>query len=113
MIEVLRREGDLGRAGRRRSAERADELLALLLAHRGQRHLDALDARQRLHRGRHVLRDPVAQRAAFDREQDVDPDGAAVDLDAIEHADVLDRTADLGVVHAPEGLADLCLGDHR
>jgi len=39
--------------------------------------------------------------------------GAAVDLDAVEHPDVLDRTSDLGVPDVPERFADLLLGWHR
>ena len=89
------------------------ERLALLLRHRRQIHRDALHALERLDRGRDVVRDAVLQRAALDRDQDVDPDGIPVDRDAAEHADVLDRPADLGIQHAAECLTDLGFGDHR
>jgi hypothetical protein len=90
-----------------------DEGLALLLGHRRQRHTDLLDAVEGLDRCGDVGRDPVAERTALDREEDVHVHRAAVDLDALEHADVLDRTSDLGVPDAPERFADLLLGCHR
>ena len=59
-----------------------------------------------------VLRDAVLQRTALDRDQDVDPDDVAVDLDVLQHPDVLDGPADLGVHDAPQRFADLFLRDH-
>jgi hypothetical protein len=93
------------------AAELGDEARALLLAHRGERDLDPGDALERRERRGDVVRDAVLQRAALDRDQDVHPHEAALDLDALEHADVFDRAPDLGVVHASERLADLVLGD--
>ena len=107
-----RRERDLGRSLGVRPTERADERLPLLRRHRRQADLHPLDAQQRLHRSGNLLRDPVAEGAAFDREQDVHAHVAAVDRDALQHADVLDRLADLGVEHLPERLADLCFAGH-
>jgi hypothetical protein len=100
------------RSGRPASSKFRDELRSLLLAHRGQLHVDAFDAEGSKGVG-HVRRDPVLQRTALDRDQDVDPHRAVVHLDALQHADVLDRLADLGVEHVPQCLADLILGDQR
>ena len=61
----------------------------------------------------HVRSDPVLQGTALDGDQDVDPDRAVVHLDALEHADVLDRLADLGVQHVPQRPANLVFGDQR
>jgi len=100
------------RSGRRATSKSRDELCPLLLAHRGQLHVDAFDAERSEGVG-HVRRDPVLQRTALDRDQDVDPHRTVVDVDALEHADVLDRLADLGVKHVPQCLADLILSDQR
>ena len=88
------------------------EGLALLRAHGGKRDLDALDAVERPQGRRHIVRDPVLERAALDRDEDPDRDRASVDVDALQHADVLDRAADLGIHHTAQCLADPFLGDH-
>ena len=56
--------------------------------------------------------DAVPQRAAVDGEQDRHGDGVAVDPDVLQHADVLDRLADLGIQDVPQRGADLFLGGH-
>src|SRR5436190_1067407 len=86
---------------------------ALLIAHRGQGDFDALDAGDRLNGRGHVGRDPVPQGAAFDREQDVNANEPAIDLDPLQHPDVFDRFTDLGIPNASERLADLLFGGHR
>ena len=50
---------------------------------------------------------------ALDRDQDVDANQAAIqDLDVPEHADVLDRPADLGVHDRPQRFSNPVLRDH-
>jgi hypothetical protein len=114
----LRRERDLVlggrgvRAGCVGATELGHELLPVLAAHRCELHIDALYALEGSHGRRHVARDPVLQRAALDREEHVHADDPAVDLDRLQHPDLIDRAADLGVPHALEGLADLRFGGH-
>ena len=114
-IDVDGGERDLRLLRRRRAAasQLLDERLALFRRHGGEVDRHALHALERLHRRRHVVRDAVLQRTALDRDQDVDADGVAFDRDAAQHADVLDRPADLGIHDAAECLADLGFGDHR
>ena len=95
------------RAVRLATAELVHERLALLLRHRAERNLDALHAGEWHDRLRDVVLDPVLEGAALDRDQDVDADRSAVDLDLLEHADVLDRPVDLRVEDVPERRADL------
>ena len=45
--------------------------------------------------------------------QDVDRTVPPSIVDPAQHADVLDRPADLGIEHVAECLSDLCFGDHR
>jgi hypothetical protein len=106
------RDPMLRRLGARPPAELVHERLPLLLAHRREGDLDALHPGERAEGGGHVLRDAVLQRAALDRDQDVDADEPVLDLDPPEHPDVLDRATDLRVEDRPERLADLCLADH-
>ena len=62
--------------------------------------------------GGHVARDPVLERTSLDGEEDVDPDDAAVHLDRLQHPDLVDRSADLGVPDALQRLADLRFRGH-
>ena len=78
---------------------RPDQRLSLLGAHRRERYGHPLHPREWLYRRGHILRDPVAQGTALDRQQHVDADVRAFDLDALEHADLLDRLADLRIAN--------------
>ena len=95
-----------------RAAELRHERGALLLAHRRHPNVHALDA-ERGERRLHVAGDAVLERAPGDREQDVHADDIALDLDGLEHAEVLDRPPDLGVEDVPQRIANLLLGHHR
>ena len=60
----------------------------------------------------HALGDLVAQRAAGDGERDEDADDAvAVGSAAAQHAEVDDRTVQLGVLDRSQGFDDLGFGD--
>jgi hypothetical protein len=83
-----------------------------LRAHRRELHLDTVHALERLDGCRHVARDPILERTALDGQQDVDADHAAVHLDGSQHPDLVDRTADLGIPDALQGLPDLRLRGH-
>jgi hypothetical protein len=106
-------EGSLLDRGRP-AAELRHQLLALVVGHLAQDHLDPLAGIQDgADRSPHVGVDAVLEGTSGDGQQDVDANEAVVDLDALEHADVLDRLADLGVEDGAEGLANLFLGGHR
>jgi len=117
---LARRDGDHGGVSLREegplllgpASEHPDEPGTLLLAHRAHPHVDARDA-ERLQRRRDVAGDALLKRASRDREEDVDTDGVAVHLDPGQHAEVLDRAADLGIVDPAERFANLGLGDQR
>src|SRR5439155_12467806 len=88
------------------------QFLAFGLAHRTEHDVDRVHAGQR-HDGRlHVPVDAVLQRASLDRDQDVHLDRAVFDHDVLQHPDVLDRPADLGIEHLSKGLSDLVLAGH-
>ncbi len=70
---------------------------------------DSLQGRER---GADVAVDAVLEGAPGHREQDLHGHGPVVHADGLEHPQVLDGLADLGVVDLPERLSDLFLGDH-
>src|SRR5439155_5930257 len=90
------------------AAELRHEVLALVLVHLAQDDLDALTRVQdRTHGSSHVGVDAILQGASGDGEQDIDADEPVFDLDPLEHADVLDRLADLGIEDVSKRLANL------
>src|SRR4051794_5343565 len=92
-------------------AQALAQALELLGAHHGELDGDLVDAGQRPH-GRPPPRlDLGAHRAAGHGEGHGDRDVAAVDGDVPHHLQVDDASADLGVLHRPEGLDDLRFGD--
>ena len=95
------------------AAQLRHELFALVLVHLTEDHLDALAGiEDRANRGPDIGVDAILQRATRDGQQDIDADDSVVDLDALEHPDVLDRLSDLWVEDVSEGLANLFLGGH-
>ena len=75
---------------------------AFLLAHGGDVHRHVVDPGHRRNLAHHVTFDLVAHRAGGDGEGDGDGHPAAVDVDALDHAEVDDVGAELGVDDAPE-----------
>ena len=95
------------------AAQLRHQVLALILVHLAEDDLDALARIQDgPHRSPDIGVDAVLQRAAGDREQHVHADDPVVDLDALEHPNVLDGLADLGVEDLSKGLSNLFLGGH-
>jgi hypothetical protein len=96
-------KGNDGLRARGTTAQAGLQRLALLLGHHAEVDLDRLDARERGQRGGDVAGQLVAQRATGDGQQQLDPDQAAGDREALDHAELGDRPADLGVVDGGEG----------
>ena len=88
-------------------AQTGAQLGALLVVHDPHTHLDAGDPLHGAHLTARVLAEGVLQGAPGDGQQDQDGDEAVVtDLDGPHHAQVGDRTAELGIDDAGQGLAD-------
>jgi hypothetical protein len=88
--------------------------LALLVAHLTEDDLDLgrVDPLDLGERASDVGIDALPKGTAGDREEDVHADGFARDLDPLQHADVLDGLADLGVEDLAKGASHLFFGDH-
>ena len=94
------------------AAQARHEGAALLVRHRPQDHLDVLHAGQRGHRAGDVGLDALAQGAALDGQQDRHRHGGVLDADVLQHADVLDRLADLRIHDVPQRGANFLGGGH-
>src|SRR5205085_2339637 len=75
-----------------------------------QDHLDAADPLERPHRSPDVGVDALLEGAPGDGQEDMDANPAVLDRDPAQHAEVLDRLADLRIPHLAQGLADVLFG---
>ena len=103
---AVRRGGvdDPERIGRRLALQHAGDGRELVLTHRPYVDLDAFHSLDRAGRGPDPVHQLVADGLVRDRQGEGDDHGGAVGGDPLDHPQLDDRAAQLGVVDGPQGL---------